>query len=72
VKPAEREKKTAFIEQIEKLEKEMRQVQEKYQEAKSNYGSDLLNLVVANGYLNKLLANEAVNSYIDHHGSEIL
>ncbi len=30
VKPAEREKKTALIEQIEKLEKEMSQVQEKY------------------------------------------
>ncbi len=27
----------------------MSQVQEKYQEAESNYGSDLLNLVVAEG-----------------------
>ena len=35
MKPAEREKKTAPIEQIEKLEKEMSQVQEKYQEAES-------------------------------------
>jgi ParB-like chromosome segregation protein Spo0J len=51
VKPVEREKKTAPIEQIEKLEKEMSQVQGKYQEAESNYGSDLLNLVVAKGYL---------------------
>ena len=30
VKPAEREKRTAPIEQIEKLEREMSQVQEKY------------------------------------------
>ncbi len=36
VKPAEREKKTAPIEPIEKLEKEMSQLQEKYQEAESN------------------------------------
>jgi hypothetical protein len=72
VKPAEREKKTAPIEQIEKLEKEMSQVQEKYQEAESNYGSDLLNLVVAKGYLTKLLANEAVKSYIGRHEPEIL
>ncbi len=57
VKPVEREKKTAPIEQIEKLEKKMNQVQEKYQEAESNYGADLLNLVVANGNLTKLLAN---------------
>lgn len=72
VKPAEREKKTAPIEQIEKLEKEMNQVQEKYQEAESNYGSDLLNLVVAKGYLTKLLANDAVKSYIGRHEPEIL
>ena len=72
VKPAEREKKTAPIEQIEKLEKEMSQVQEKYQEAGSSYGSDLLNLVVAKGYLTKLLANGAVKSYIGRHEPEIM
>ena len=47
VKRAEREKKTAPIEQIEKVGKEMSQVQEKYQEVESSYGADLLNLVVA-------------------------
>ena len=72
VKPTEREKKTAPIEQIEKLEREMNQVQEKYQEAESSYGSDLLNLVVAKGYLTKLLANGAVKSYIGRHEPEIL
>ena len=72
VKPAEREKKTAPIEQIEKLEKEMSQVQESYTLAEENYGSDLLNLVVAKGYLTKLLANEAVKSYIGRHEPEIL
>jgi hypothetical protein len=34
--------------------------------------SDLLNLVVAKGYLTKLLANEAVNSYIGRHEPAIL
>jgi len=72
VKPAEREKKTAPIEQIEKLEKEMNQVQESYTQAEQNYGSDLLNLVVAKGYLTKLLANGAVKSYIGRHEPEIL
>jgi ParB-like chromosome segregation protein Spo0J len=72
VKPAEREKKTAPIEQIEKLEKEMSQVQESYTMAEQNYGSDLLNLVVAKGYLTKLLANEAVKSYVGRHEPEIL
>jgi hypothetical protein len=72
VKPAEREKKTAPIDKIEMLEKEMSQVQELYHEAGSSYGSDLLSLVVAKGYLTKLLANEAVKSYIGRHEPEIL
>lgn len=72
VKPAEWEKKTAPIEQIEKLQKEMSQVQESYTQAEENYGSDLLNLVVAKGYLTKLLANGAVKSYIGRHEPEIL
>ena len=70
--PPEWEKKAAPIEQIEKLEKDMSKVQEKYPEAESNYGSDLLNLVVTEGYLTKLLANEAVKSYIGRHEPEIV
>jgi hypothetical protein len=64
--------KTQAIGQIERLEQEMSQVQEKYQEAESSYGLDLLNLVVAKCYLTKLLANEAVKSYIARHEPEIL
>ena len=71
-KPAERDKQMAPIEQIVKLEKEMSQVQTQYKDAEENYGSDLLNLVVAKGYLTKLLGNEAVNSYITRHEPEIL
>ncbi len=50
----------------------MSQVQESYSQAEQNYGSDLLNLVVAKGYLTKLLANGAVKSYIGRHEPEIL
>jgi ParB-like chromosome segregation protein Spo0J len=71
LKPADRDK-TSPIEQIVKLEKEMSQVQTQYKDAEQNYGSDLLNLVVAKGYLTKLLSNEAVNSYIHRHEPEIL
>ena len=60
------------IEQIVKLEKEMSQVHTQYKDAEQHYGSDLLNLVLAKGYLTKLLSNEAVNSYIDRHEPEIL
>ena len=50
----------------------MDQVQESYTQAEQNYGSDLLNLVVAKGYLSKLLSNGAVKSYIGRHEPEIL
>ncbi len=71
-KSVEKEKKTAPIQQLVMLEKEMSQVQESYKDAEQNYGSDLLNLVVAKGYLTRLLANEAVKSYIARHQPEIL
>jgi hypothetical protein len=60
------------LEQIVKLEREMSQVQEKYKHAEENYGSELLNLVVAKGYLKKLMENEAVRSYVARHAPEIL
>ena len=47
-------------------------MQKKYQEVESSYGSYLLNLVVAKGYLTKLLAKVAVKSYIRRHEPEIL
>ena len=37
-----------------------------------NYGSDLLNLVLARGYLTKLLANAAIRSFIKRQEPEIL
>jgi len=60
------------LEQIVRLEKEMNQVQVKYKDAEENYGSELLNLVVAKGYLTKLVSNAAVKSYIGRHAPEIL
>jgi hypothetical protein len=60
------------LEQIVKLEREMNQVQEKYKDAEKSYGSELLNLVVAKGYLTKLVGNEAVRSWLSRHAPEIL
>ncbi len=51
------------MEQIVKLGKEMSQVHTLYRDAESHYGSDLLNLVLAKGYLAKLLGNEAVKTW---------
>jgi hypothetical protein len=68
----DRDKKTAPIEQLVKLEKEMNQIHEHFKDAEMNYGSDLLNLVLAKGYLTKLLANAAVKSFIERQEPEIL
>lgn len=50
----------------------MNQVQEKYKDAEKSYGSELLNLVVAKGYLTKQVGNEAVRSCLSRHAPEIL
>lgn len=60
------------LQQIVKLEREMSQVQEKYKRAEENYGSELLNLVVAKGYLKKVLENDAVCAYVGRNAPEIL
>lgn len=70
--PKPDEPKSDPLEQIVKLEREMSNVQEKYKRAEESYGSELLNLVVAKGYLKKVLANEAVRSYVQRHALEIL
>ncbi len=71
-KPPQREQpKGDPLEQIVKLEYEMSQAQEKYKHAEENYGSELLNLVVAKGYLKKLMENDAVRKFIPRHAPEI-
>jgi ParB-like chromosome segregation protein Spo0J len=63
---------TVTPEQMAKLEREMDKVQGQYQHAEQTYGADLLHLVVAKGYLAKLLANDAVRRYLTQHQPEIL
>ena len=70
--PKPEEPKGDPLEQIVKLGHEMNQVQEKYKDAGKSYGSELLYLVVAEGYLTKLLGNEVVRSSIRRHAPEIL
>ena len=60
------------MEKIVKLEKEMSQVQTKYKDAEANYGSDLLNLVVARGYLSKLISTPTVRDYLTQNHPDIL
>lgn len=43
-----------------------------YKDAEQHYGSDLLNLVLAKGYLTKLPSNDAVKSCVHRNEPEIL
>lgn len=60
------------IECIVKLEKEMDKVQSQYQSAEESYGSDLLQLTAARGYIRKLLHNEKVKQFIEEQEVETL
>jgi hypothetical protein len=70
--PKPEEPKGDPLEQIVRLEREMNQVQEKYKRTEESYGSELLNLVVAKGYLKKLMENDGVRVFVGRHAPEIL
>lgn len=59
-------------EQIARMEREMAQLQRQFKLVEQSYGTDVLNLVLARGYLAKLLDNPRVTRYLSQHHSEIL
>ena len=58
--------------QMAKMEREMGNLQEQFKLAEQSYGQDILNLVLAKGYLGKLMANEAVMRYLTKKHPEVL
>lgn len=58
--------------QIAKLEREMGNVHGQYKLVEQNYGQDVLNLVLARGYIARLLENSAVLKYLNDHQSDLL
>ena len=67
-------KKRAGItqEQMSRMEREMANVQGQYKLAEQTFGQDVLNLVLARGYLAKLLENKAVSRFLKQRHSEVL
>ena len=59
-------------EQIAKMEREMGNLQGQYKLVEQTYGQDVLNLVLAKGYLTKLLANKPVVRYLKQKQPELL
>lgn len=59
-------------EQLSRMEREMSSIQDQYKMAEETYGEDVLNLVLAKGYISKLVANDAIVRYLHTHHAEIL
>lgn len=69
-----KQKKLAGVsmEQMQKMEREMANLQGQYKLIEQNYAEDVLNLVLARGYIAKLLNNEAVARFIRQQQPELL
>lgn len=59
-------------EQMAKMEREMSNLQGQYKMVEQTYGQDVLNLVLAKGYLTKLLDNKPVVRYLKQRQPEVL
>ncbi|MGN8134608.1 plasmid partitioning protein RepB C-terminal domain-containing protein [Paraburkholderia sp. 22099] len=59
-------------EQMAKMEREMNNLQAQYKLVEQTYGQDVLNLVLAKGYLAKLLENEPVRQYLRQRQPDLL
>ncbi len=59
-------------EQISRMERELANVQWQYKLVEQTCGQDVLNLVLARGYLAKLLENKAVVRYLSQWQPEVL
>ena len=59
-------------EQMAKMEREMSNLQGQYKMVEQTYGQDVLNLVLAKGYLAKLLENKSVARYLKQYHPDVL
>ncbi len=57
---------------LSRMEQEMSLVQNRFRLIEQTYGNDVLNMVLAKGYLVKLLSNRAVASYLQRRQPELL
>ena len=59
-------------EQMARMEREMTNLQAQYRLVEQSYGQDVLNLVLAKGYLTKLLENQRVVRFVKQRHPEVL
>jgi hypothetical protein len=70
----DRPKKIAGVtpEQMARMEHEMAALHQDFKAVETSYGDDVLHLVIASGYLSKLVNNRAIERYLAQHHPEIL
>ena len=69
---AQKKIKGVTADQMAKMEREMTNLEGQFKLVEQSYGQDVLNLVLAKGYLTKLLDNEAVIRYLSQNTPDIL
>ena len=69
---AEKKVRGLTSEQMARMEHEMSLVQSRFKAIEQSYGTDVLNLVLARGYLTKLLKNKTVQSYLRRHQPDFM
>lgn len=72
VKPEAKAKSGLNADQIEKLERELEAVSHDYHVLEASFGDDTLALVVAAGFLERLLSRPAIETYLAEGHLEIL
>lgn len=64
--------RTLSPDQVAKMEKEMEDLQRELRTIEESHGNQVLNLVLANGYVVRLLGNARVARYLSQHHADIL
>lgn len=59
-------------EQMARMEREMESLHQDFRQIESSYGDDILHLVVASGYLGKLMANKEIEHHLTLHHPELI
>lgn len=59
-------------EQMARMEREMASLQQDFRQIETSYGDDVLHLVIASGYVSKLVGNREIERYLSQHHVELL
>lgn len=72
-KPDQPKKITGMTsEQMARMEREMASLHQDFKQIEMSYGDDILHLVLASGYLSKLLGKAEISRYLQRHHGELL